>query len=110
MFPYFQDHGYCDTVGFKFDNRFAYSTDVVALTNEDLEALKGVGVWIIGVLTDQPHETHADVEKALAWIDIVKPGRAYLTHLGPALDYDKLNARLPNNVEPAYDNLVVEVR
>ena len=109
VFPYFQDHGYCDTVGFKFDNRFAYSTDVVALTDQDLEALKGVGVWIIGVLTDQPHETHADVEKALTWIEAVKPGRAYLTHLGPALDYDKLNARLPTNVEPAYDNLVIHV-
>ena len=109
VYPYFQDHGYCETVGFKFNNSFAYSTDVVDLTKDDLMALKGVGVWVIGVLTNRPHETHAHVEKALHWIDIVKPARAYLTHLGPALDYDRLNCELPEGVEPAYDNLVIDI-
>jgi len=109
IFPYFQDHGYCETVGFKFNNSFAYSTDVVDLTDDDLTALKGVGVWVIGVLTNQPHETHAHVNKALEWIDVVKPEKAYLTHLGPALDYDQLNNELPRSVEPAYDNLVIEL-
>ncbi len=109
IYPYFQDHGYCDTVGMKFNDQFAYSTDVVALTDEDLENLKGVGVWVIGVLTNQPHDTHAHVAKALEWIDIVQPERAYLTHLGPALDYDRLSKELPDGVEPACDNLIIDL-
>ncbi len=56
-----------------------------------------------------PHPAHAHVDKALAWIERVKPKRAVLTHLSELLDYDTLRARLPDGVEPAYDGMVVEV-
>ena len=103
-----QDHGICQTIGFRF-GAVAYSTDVVNLDEQAFAALAGVRTWIIGTLFDRPHQTHAHVDKALDWISIVKPERAILTHLGPGLDYDTLNARLPNNTEMAYDGLEIEV-
>ena len=102
-----QDHGVCKTLGFRFGS-MAYSTDVVELDEKAFAALEGVGTWIIGTLFDHPHATHAHVEKALGWIDIIKPERAVLTHLGPDLDYDTLNARTPEGVELALDGMVID--
>lgn len=102
-----QDHGYCNSLGFRFGD-IGYSTDVVNLPEHAFAMLAGVKVWIVGVLSWKPHETHAHVDKALEWIARVKPERAYLTHLSGLFDYDALSAKLPPGVEPAYDGLVIE--
>ena len=102
-----QNHGHGMTMGYRFGS-MAYSTDLVELPDDSFEALEGVGVWIIGTLMDQPHPTHAHVDKALEWIDRVKPERAFLTHLSGALDYGALAAKLPAGVEPAYDGMVID--
>jgi phosphoribosyl 1,2-cyclic phosphate phosphodiesterase len=104
---YQQDHGYCDTLGFRF-GPIAYSTDVVELPDHAFEILKGVDTWIIGTLTDSTHPTHAHVDKALEWIDRIKPRRGVLTHLGFDFDYDTLKDRLPDQVEPAFDGMVLQ--
>lgn len=103
-----QDHGYCETLGFRFGD-VAYSTDVVSLSEASFEAVKGVDTWIIGTLVDHDHPTHAHVGKAVAWIERVGARRGYLTHLSPFLDHGALEARLPAHVRPAYDGLVIEV-
>jgi len=102
-----QDHGVCKTLGFRFGS-IAYSTDVVELDAAAFSALEGVRTWIIGTLFDHPHRTHAHVDKALDWIKIVKPERAFLTHLGPELDYETLNDRTPDGVSLAFDGLVID--
>ncbi|MCP5373550.1 MAG: MBL fold metallo-hydrolase [Hyphomicrobiales bacterium] len=102
-----QDHGHCTTLGFRFGD-MAYSTDVVELPDDAFELLAGVDTWIIGTLVDNPHPTHAHVDKALGWIERAGPRRAVLTHLSGLFDYETLNARLPDGVEPAYDGLVLE--
>ncbi|MCR6632154.1 MAG: MBL fold metallo-hydrolase [Magnetospirillum sp.] len=108
VLPYDQDHGFCHTLGFRFGD-FAYSTDVVELPEASFEALAGVRTWVVGCLTFDPHPTHAHLDKVLAWVDRLKPERAYLTHMTPSLDYDSLVSRLPAHVAPAYDGLVLSV-
>ncbi len=103
-----QDHGFSTTLGFRFGS-VAYTTDVVELSEEAFERLEGIDLWIIGTLVDHPHPTHCDVDKALAWVDRIKPKRAVLTHLGGDLDHATLAARLPAGVEPAYDGMYLEV-
>ena len=39
------------------------------------------------------------------WIERLKPKRAVLTNMHTDLDYDALRAKLPPNVEPAYDGM-----
>lgn len=102
-----QDHGFCDTLGFRF-GPIAYTTDVVELPQRAFDILKGVDTWIIATLVDHPHPTHAHVDKALGWIERVGPRRGVLSHLGYSFDYDTLNRRLPDHVEPAFDGMILE--
>ena len=104
VIPFDQDHGYSRTTGYRFDD-FAYSTDVVRLPEESFALLGGVKVWVIGCLAATPHPTHAHIEMALEWIERIKPERAYITHMGPKLDYDAVRGMMPDYVAPAYDGL-----
>ncbi len=111
-----QDHGYCDTLGFRFGD-LAYSTDLVRLPEESFAALEGVDTWIIGTLVDFEHPTHVHVAKALQWAERVGVGRVVLTHMSGMLDYGRLAERLAGwtpgsgaavRAEPAYDGMVIE--
>jgi phosphoribosyl 1,2-cyclic phosphate phosphodiesterase len=103
-----QDHGEVRSIGYRF-GPVAYSSDVLHLEPESLQALAGVELWIVDALRYAPHPTHAHVERALGWIDHVKPRRAILTDLHIDLDYAELSSRLPHGVEPAVDGMRVEL-
>jgi phosphoribosyl 1,2-cyclic phosphate phosphodiesterase len=103
-----QDHGTMISQGFRFGS-VAYSSDVVALDDAAFAALNGVECWIVDALRYRPHPTHAHVDKALAWIEKVRPRRAILTNLHIDLDYETLRRSLPPGVEPAYDGMQVLV-
>ncbi len=99
-----QDHGASRSLGYRFGS-VAYSSDVVGLDEAAFATLSGVEVWIVDALRYTPHPTHAHVEKALGWIERLRPKRAILTNLHIDLDYAELAARLPPGVEPAFDGL-----
>jgi len=102
-----QDHGYCTSMGYRL-GPVAYSTDVVNMPEAAFGHLAGVDVWIVGALRDEPHPTHAHVEKALDWASRIQPRLTVLTHLSPDLDYTTLSAKLPQGVIAAHDGLVIE--
>jgi phosphoribosyl 1,2-cyclic phosphate phosphodiesterase len=106
--PLLQDHGIGLTTGLRF-GPFAYSTDLVDLPESSFARLHGLDLWIVGCFSSREHPTHVHVDKALSWIERLKPKRALITHMSPALDYADLAARLPENVSPAYDGQVIEV-
>ena len=106
--PYSQRHGETLTLGYRVGG-LAYSPDVSGIPDASLPLLEGLDVWIVDALRPTPHPGHFSVSEALAWIERLKPKRAVLTHLHVDLDYDKLKRRLPANVEPAYDGMVIEV-
>lgn len=102
-----QDHGTMISQGFRF-GPIAYSSDVVALDDAAFETLSGVECWIVDALRYRPHPTHAHVEKALAWIERVRPRHAVLTNLHIDLDYRTLSGALPRGVEAAYDGMQIQ--
>jgi phosphoribosyl 1,2-cyclic phosphate phosphodiesterase len=101
---FLQDHGDINSLGFRFGD-LAYSSDLVRLPDESLDALQDLDVWIVDALRYKPHPSHFSVDEALGWIERLKPRRAILTNLHSDLDYDELAARLPANVVPAYDGM-----
>jgi phosphoribosyl 1,2-cyclic phosphate phosphodiesterase len=106
--PILQEHGDITSLGFRF-GRLAYSCDLKTLPPDSVSALENLDVWIIDALRDKPHPSHLSVSEALDWIESLKPKRAILTNLHSDLDYEELRARLPHNVEPAYDGLSIEL-
>jgi len=102
--PVLQEHGDIASLGFRFGN-VAYSADIKALPAASLPLMAGLYVWIVDALRFAPHPSHMNLDETLDWIARVKPKRAILTNLHSDLDYEALRAKLPANVEPAYDGM-----
>lgn len=106
VMPFEQAHGASGSLGFRFGD-LAYSPDMSDLPVESLPLLEDLDVWIVDTLRYTPHPSHLNVDQALAWIERVRPKRAILTHMNIEIDYDTLKSKLPDNVEPAYDGMVL---
>jgi phosphoribosyl 1,2-cyclic phosphate phosphodiesterase len=106
--PLLQRHGEIDSYGFRFGS-LAYSCDLGSLPAESAAALTGLDVWIVDALRYKPHPSHFSLDDALEWIERLKPRRAILTNLHAELDYEAVRAKVPPNVEPAYDGMTIEL-
>ncbi len=100
-------HGKLPVIAYRF-NDFAYATDLKTIPADSMAGLRDLDVLVLDCVRFKPHSTHLCLDEALAYIEDLKPKRAFLTHL----NHDVLHARdsrlLPDNVEFAYDELVVE--
>ncbi|RMF10054.1 MAG: MBL fold metallo-hydrolase [Alphaproteobacteria bacterium] len=108
VLPFLQHHGRMTSLGYRF-GKVAYSPDIVALPEESYAALEGLDVWIVDALRYTSHPSHFSVDQALEAIARVRPKRAILTHMHIDVDYEEVQARLPDHVEPAFDGMVFEV-
>ena len=100
-----QFHGNINSLGFKFDNKFAYSTDLNDMPEENFNKLKDLDLWIVEGLREEPHEAHAHFSLSFNWIRRLSPKKAVLTHLGWESDYDYIKSICPQNVTPGYDGM-----
>jgi phosphoribosyl 1,2-cyclic phosphate phosphodiesterase len=107
--PFMQNHGDISALGFRFGG-MAYSPDVADIPAASVAALEGIELWIVDALWYRPHPSHFHLDLTLQWIDRIKPKRAILTNMHSDLDYEKLRARLPPNIVPAYDGMRVEFK
>ena len=106
--PILQEHGDIASLGFRFGS-LAYSCDLSGLPAASAAALTGLDVWIVDALRERPHPSHFSLDDALGWIARLKPRCAILTNMHADLDYEALRARLPANVEPAFDGMILTV-
>ncbi len=104
--PFLQDHGTTQSLGFRF-GPIAYANDVVALPDEAFDVMAGIDTLIVDAMRYRPHPTHAHLDQALAWIERLRPRRAFLTNLHVDMDYDELDRITPANVHPCHDGLVI---
>lgn len=106
--PYYVIHGRLPVVAFRF-GRGAYVTDCNELPDETVAGLAGLDVLVLDGLRYADHPTHLTIPRALEYIERIAPRRAYLTHMNHEVSHAEVSRRLPDNVELAYDGLVVEV-
>ena len=106
--PVDQHHGSMTSLGFRIGN-FFYSPDVSGLSDDALDRMKDLDVWMVDALRNKPHPSHFSLSEALEWIERVNPKRAILTHMHNDLDYETLCRELPPHVVPAYDGMVIEL-
>jgi phosphoribosyl 1,2-cyclic phosphate phosphodiesterase len=96
--------------GYRFKD-FAYLTDMKTISEKEIRKLQNLEVLVINALRIKPHISHFNLDEALAFIDLVKPKRAYLTHISHLLGFhdEVQQQKLPNNVFLAYDNLQITI-
>lgn len=100
-------HGDLQVFGYRIDD-FAYLTDVKTIEDIEVAKLKGLKVLVINALREEPHNTHFNLEEALNFITLVKPEKAYLTHISHLLGFhEEVQKQLPPNVFLAFDNLEI---
>ncbi len=89
---------------------FTYITDASAISDEELEKVKGSRVLVLNALRNSKHISHFSLEEAVEVIEKIKPDKAYLTHMSHFIGcHDDVNNKLPSYIQLAYDGLVVNL-
>ena len=91
-------------------NDFTYITDAKTIAPAEIEKVKGTKVLIVNALHRSAHISHFNLDEALAFIALIQPERAYLTHISHLFGkHHEIEESLPENVFVAYDGLEIEL-
>ena len=107
--PFEVRHGHKTILGYRF-GRAAYVTDQTGFPEASLRWLRDLDVLFLGALRHKPHPMHSTLAESLAWVDRLRPERAFFTHMCHDLPHEETNRRLPPGVALAHDGLRIEVR
>jgi phosphoribosyl 1,2-cyclic phosphate phosphodiesterase len=101
-------HGKTRIFGYRFD-KAAYLTDHSEIPPESMEMLHGLDVLFLDALRHNPHPTHSTVATSVETVRLLRPKRAYFTHMSHDLAHAATQAGLPAGVQLAYDGLEIDV-
>jgi len=87
----------------------AYLTDCKVVEPEVIARIAGVEVLILDALRHREHPTHMTLDQALRLTERVCPGAAWFTHICHEIAHAEAEAKLPQNIQLAYDGLKVEI-
>ena len=102
------NHGSIDVQTYKF-GKFAYSTDLKKFYNEDIDKLKNLDLWIVGLLRQDTHPAHAGFDQIMDFISYIKPKQTIFTHMTALLDEKELITKCPSNIKPGYDGMIIDL-
>lgn len=102
-------HGKLQVFGYRI-GEIVYLTDVKTIDVSEIHKIKNCEILVINCLREEPHNTHFNLEEALDFISLVQPKRTYLTHISHLFGFhEEVQAKLPENVFLAYDNLEITI-
>jgi len=102
------NHGSIDAQTYKIGN-FAYSTDLKKFYNQDIDKLKNLDLWIVGLLRYDNHPAHAGFDQIIEFIKYLKPKKTIFTHMTALLDEKELKSKCPSNVYPGFDGMEINI-
>ena len=105
-FPH--NHGSIDVQTYRIKN-FAYSTDLKKFYNNDIENLKNLDLWIVGLLRYDSHPSHASFNEILEYVDYLKPKKTIFTHMTALIDEQELIKKCPIDIMPGYDGMEISI-
>ena len=86
----------------------AYIPDAKRIPEGSLALLRGLDLLILNCLRLRPHGSNLSLEESLAYVRMLSPRRALLTHMSHEIDEDIEGKLLPPEVAFARDGQVVE--
>lgn len=102
------EHAGIPVFGYRF-GPVAYVTDVKHVGEEAYAQLEGVRVIVLSALFEHTHPSHLSIPEAIAVAERLGVERMWLTHLTHHTSHRSLEERLPPEVRPAHDGLVIEM-
>jgi phosphoribosyl 1,2-cyclic phosphate phosphodiesterase len=87
----------------------AYCLDVKRIDEAALRIMEGSDTLVLDMLREKSHPTHMNLAEALATVERVRPRKTYFGHISHEVSHAALETRLPENVQLAYDGLVLSV-
>ena len=69
--------------------------------------LQDLDILILDALRRDPHPSHSHLEKSVAFVEKLKPRRAFFTHMSHDLDHATTEVELPQHIRLAYDGLQI---
>ncbi len=101
-------HGGLPVTAFRIGD-FAYITDMKTIADGEKLKLRGVKTLVVNALHLDWHHSHLNLEEALAFIEIIQPEQAYLTHLSHRMGlHEERSKLLPKGVGLAWDGLTLQ--
>jgi phosphoribosyl 1,2-cyclic phosphate phosphodiesterase len=101
-------HGPTVVWGFRIGD-FAYMTDCSAVPEEEYSKLKNLKFLVIDALRYRPHTTHFSIDEAVEVSKRINAKQTYFIHMTHDVLHDEVNAKLPANIQLAYDGLTLEL-
>ena len=99
-------HGRLPVMAYRL-NDFAYATDLSEIPPETMDGLRDLDVLVLDCLRFRQHPTHLWVDKALEYVEQLKPRRTFFTHIAHDIKHSRDSAKLPEGVSFAFDGLAV---
>ena len=100
-------HGNQQITGYRFGSA-AYLTDMSDIPEESVPLLQDLDILILDALRRDPHPSHSHLEKSVAFVEKLKPRRAFFTHMSHDLDHAATEATLPPHIRLAHDGLQIK--
>ena len=100
------NHGDIDVQTYRIGG-FAYSTDVKKIYDKDLDKLKNLDLWIVGLLRYESHPSHCGFDEIIEYIKYLKPKKTIFTHMTALIDEKTINSMSPPNVYAGFDGMEI---
>lgn len=101
-------HGDLPILGFRIGD-FAYCTDISYFPPKSYHLLKGLKVLVLGALRKRSHPTHFTIDEAVSEAKKIKAEKTYFVHMSHEVGHQELVEKLPHNIQPAYDGLMLNI-
>lgn len=108
------EHGSMLVLGLVFEEassgcKFVYYNDCKRVSSEALALAKGADAVALDGLRPMEHPSHMTITEAIAVAQEIDAPQSYLTHLTFQIDHETWQAKLPENIDLAYDGLRFEL-
>ena len=103
-------HHHLHSSGFRYKD-MALITDYEEIPEKDIPLLQNLKLLIIECNNglQQVQNGHSNWYLIKSYLERITPQKVILTHLSPKVDIEILGQELPENVELAYDGMVIEI-
>lgn len=105
--PISVQHGIVDILGYRFGD-FVFVTDANHIPPESMDLIRGCRVLILNALRPEKHSTHFSLDEAVDIARQIGAEQTWFVHMTHLLEHNETNARLPKNIQLAYDGLAFE--